>query len=89
MFPLSAANVNYTNANEVTTTVEAHLREIDKFDPTKVLQNISDITKNINDTIDDVKDIAESIEHITEIAGTAIGVAEVAEVATFAIGALE
>jgi hypothetical protein len=87
-FPLSAANVNYTNADKVTTTVQARLREIDEFDPSEVLKNISDMTKNVNDTIEDVKDIAESIEHVTKIAGTAIGVAELAEAATAAVAAL-
>jgi DNA-binding phage protein len=79
MFPLSAANVNYTNEIEITKTVKARLREINEFDRSEVLKNISDITKNVNNTIEDVKDIAESIEHVTEIAGTAKGVAEVAE----------
>jgi DNA-binding phage protein len=89
IFPLSAANVNYTNENEVTKTVQERLREIDEFYPSEVLKNISNITKAVNDTIEDVKDIAESIEHVTEIAGTAIGVAEVAEAVTVAIAALE
>jgi hypothetical protein len=82
MFPLSAADVNYTNGDEVTKTVEARLREIDYFDPTEVLKNISDITEN-------VKDIAKSIEHVTEIAGTAIGVATVANGAATAVAVLE
>jgi uncharacterized radical SAM superfamily protein len=89
MFPLSAANVNYTNENEVTKTVQARLCEIDEFDPSEVLKNISDITKNVNDTIEDVKDIAESVENVAKIAGVAIGVAEVAEVTTVAIAAME
>jgi hypothetical protein len=81
MFPLSAANVNYTNENEVTKTLQARLREIEEFDPSEGLKNISDITKNVNDTIEYVKDIAKSV--------VAVGVAEVAEAATAVITALE
>jgi hypothetical protein len=61
LFPLSATNVNYTNEENVTKTVQARLREIDKFYSSEVLKNISDITENVNDTIENVKDITEQI----------------------------
>jgi hypothetical protein len=89
IFTLSAADVNYINENEVTKTVQARLREIDDFDQTEVLKNISDITENVNDTIENVKDIAESVENVAKIAGVAVGDAEVAQAATVAVAALE
>jgi hypothetical protein len=74
MFPLSAANVNYTNEENGTKTVQTRLREIDDFDPTEVLKNISDTTENVNHTIENVKDITESVKDIATIAGTAAAV---------------
>jgi hypothetical protein len=69
--PLSAAQVNYTNADDEVKTVQTRLLEIDnelendnEFNPSDILDQISDITGNVSSITQDVSNTIENIVNI-------------------------
>jgi hypothetical protein len=83
--PLSATQVNYTNAENEVKTVQVRLLEIDDehkndndYDQSDIIQQISDMTGNISDITENVSDITENvsdtIENIGKIGETIEGI---------------